>query len=307
MTILRVHHITRYAYRQPVGFGQHRLMFRPRDSYDQRLLSSTLKLSPEPSDLFWVHDVFGNCVAVAAFDQPADHLCFETDIMLDHTPQLSPHFRTDKQGRQWPFAYDAEDLPDLLPYIQRKYPDDGLTSTWARKFVNRFGTTDTATLLETLTHAVKSDFKYNRRTNPGTQTPEMTLYSLSGTCRDFALLMMEAVRSLGLAARFVTGYIYSPSRDVPGGVSGGRLGGGATHAWVQVFLPGAGWVEFDPTNGIIGNRDLIRVGVTRDPRQAIPLWGTHTGSRHDFLGMTVQVDVTTADAPLTPSRLPHAN
>ncbi len=304
MTILRVTHLTTYAYRQPVGFGQHRLLFRPRDSHDQRLLSADLHVSPQPSDMFWVHDVFGNCVAVTDFDRRADTLRFETVIVLDHTPQHRPHFRIDEAAKTWPFAYDAEDVPDLEPYIRRQYPDDGgVTEAWARRFVNPNGLTDTAHMLETLTHAVKQDFRYNRRTNPGTQTPEMTLYSLSGTCRDFALLMMEGVRSLGFAARFVTGYIYVPSRD-----AGENLGGGATHAWVQVFLPGAGWVEFDPTNGIIGNRDLIRVGVTRDPRQAIPLWGTHTGSRHDFLNMTVQVNVTAADAPFSPvESLPHAN
>ncbi len=302
MTILRVHHVTSYAYRRPVGFGQHRLMFRPRDSYDQRLLSSSLIVSPQPKDIFWVHDVFGNCVAVAEFAGTSDHLRFETDIVLDHTPQLSPHFRADDQARTWPFRYDEEDLADLAPYRQRQYPDDGGTEAWARGFINANGATDTALMLETMTHAVKSDFKYNRRTNPGTQTPEMTLYSLSGTCRDFALLMMEATRSLGFAARFVTGYIYVPSRD-----GGEHLGGGATHAWVQVFLPGAGWVEFDPTNGIIGNRDLIRVGVTRDPRQAIPLWGTHTGSRIDSLGMTVQVNVTTAETSDIPLKVTHAD
>ncbi|MDV6330859.1 transglutaminase family protein [Asticcacaulis sp. 201] len=295
MTILRVHHLTTYAYRQPVGFGQHRLMFRPRDSYDQRLLDATLNISPLPSDLFWVHDVFGNCLAVAEFDQAADQLRFETDILLDHTPQLGPHFRMDADARTWPFSYDEEDLPDLAPCLKRQYPDDGATETWARKFINPAGKTDTAMLLETLTYAIKAEFKYNRRSNPGTQTPEMTLYSLSGTCRDFALLMIEAARALGFAARFVTGYIYSPARD-----TGENLGGGATHAWAQIFLPGAGWVEFDPTNGIIGNRDLIRVGVTRDPRQALPLWGTHTGTRHDYLGMTVQVNVTTSDTPLPP-------
>ena len=306
LTILKVHHVTSYTYKRPVGFGQHRLMFRPRDSHDQRLLGATLTVSPLPSDLFWVHDVFGNCVAVAEFDDVATELRFETHIVLDHTPQLSPHFRTGEDGKTWPFAYDDEDLPDLAPYMRRQYPDD-VTEAWARRFVNPRGGTDTARMLETMTHAVKADFKYNRRTNPGTQTPEMTLYSLSGTCRDFALLMMEAARALGLAARFVTGYIYVPARD-----GGDNLGGGATHAWVQVFLPGAGWVEFDPTNGIIGNRDLIRVGVTRDPRQAIPLWGTHTGSRMDSLGMTVQVNVTAADAdgdvsPSNPVKVSHAD
>lgn len=293
MTILRVHHLTSYSYKRPVGFGQHRLMFRPRDSNDQRLISATLDISPQPSDLFWVHDAFGNCVAVAEFGEQADQLRFETAIVLDHTPQSSLHFRADPSAWTWPFSYDPEDMPDLRPYIDRQYRDDGgMTEAWARRFINPNGVTYTATLLETMTHAIRQDFNYNRRNNPGTQTPEMTLYSLSGTCRDFALLMMEAVRSLGFAARFVTGYIYVPGQDGPDHLKANALGGGATHAWVQVYLPGAGWVEFDPTNGIIGNRDLIRVGVTRDPRQAIPLWGTHTGSRMDSLGMTVQVHVT---------------
>jgi len=292
MTILRVHHVTWYRYRRPVGFGQHRLMFRPRDSYDQRLLQATMRVSPEPSDLFWVHDTFGNCVAVADFTGEADHLGFETDIVLEHTPLQRPHFRADAGARTWPFAYDDDSLPDLAPSINRQFPDDQMTQDWARRFIRRVGPTDTARLLEDMTLAIKADFSYGRRLDKGTQTPDVTLSSRGGTCRDFALLMIEATRSLGFAARFVTGYIYVPSRDTHD-----HLGGGATHAWVQVFLPGAGWVEFDPTNGIIGNRDLIRVGVARDPRQALPLWGTHTGTSADSLGMTVEVKVTTVDDP----------
>lgn len=291
MTVLKVHHLTTYTYKRPVGFGEHRILFRPRDSHDQRLLESQLLIWPEPAELFWVHDVFGNSVAVANFDVSADVLRFETVIVLEHTPQLRLHFRTDEEAHTWPFAYDDETLVDLESSIRRQYPDDGgATAAWARRFINSAGPTDTARMLEAMTIAISDEFTYARRTNPGTQTPAMTLDSLSGSCRDFALLMMEAARSLGLAARFVTGYIYVPSRDRPE-----RLGGGATHAWTQVFLPGAGWVEFDPTNGIIGNRDLIRVGVARDPRQAIPLWGTHTGSSNDSLGMTVQVNVTSVD------------
>jgi transglutaminase-like putative cysteine protease len=292
MTILQVRHVTNYAYKRAVGFGEHRILFRPRDSYDQRLLKSNLKISPTPSDVHWIHDAFGNCVAVASFVDKAETLQFETNIVLDHTPQLGPHFRADAEVRTWPFSYDDETLPDLAPSMVRQYSDDGgATANWARRFINAGGNTETARLLETMTYAIKQDFTYARRTNPGTQTPAMTLDSLSGTCRDFALLMMEGVRSLGFAARFVTGYIYVPSRD-----TSELLGGGATHAWAQVFLPGAGWVEFDPTNGIIGNKDLIRVGVARDPRQAIPLWGTHTGRRNDSLGMTVQVNVTSIDS-----------
>src|SRR2546430_16386582 len=138
----------------------------------------------------------------------------------------------------------------------------------------------------TLAHAIKEGFTYTRRAEHGTQEPIVTVRMGRGSCRDFALLMIEAVRSLGLAARFVSGYLYVPSREGPE-----NIGGGSTHAWCQVYLPGAGWVEFDPTNGIIGNRDLIRVAVARDPAQAVPLSGSWYGARSDYLGMTVDVRV----------------
>jgi transglutaminase-like putative cysteine protease len=111
----------------------------------------------------------------------------------------------------------------------------------------------------------------------------------SGTCRDFALFMSEAVRGRGRAARFVTGYLYDPAID---GEGPGLQGAGATHAWVQVYLPGSGWVVFDPTNGLIGGTNLIRVGVTRDPRQAVPLQGSYIGAASDFVDMEIEVIVT---------------
>jgi transglutaminase-like putative cysteine protease len=140
----------------------------------------------------------------------------------------------------------------------------------------------------TLNEAIAESFSYKRRTSGGTQTPDKTIETQQGTCRDFALLMMEAARSLGFAARFVTGYVYVPNRDGPV-----RLGGGATHAWSQIYVPGSGWIEFDPTNGIVGNRDLIRVGVARTPQQAIPLFGSYRGDAKDKLGMEVTVNVKT--------------
>ena len=138
-----------------------------------------------------------------------------------------------------------------------------------------------------MTHAIRRDLTYEAREESGIQDPVKTLRIGSGSCRDFAVLMMEAVRSLGLAARFVSGYLY-----VPEGRVGGRVGGGATHAWLEVYLPGAGWIEFDPTNGNVGNHDLVRVAVVRDPRQAVPISGSWTGFPSDHLGMTVEVEVT---------------
>jgi len=150
------------------------------------------------------------------------------------------------------------------------------------------GPTATLELLGTMTRAINARFTYLRREEPGTQDPVSTLGMGKGSCRDFALLMMEAVRSLGLAARFVSGYLYVPASE------GRRVGGGATHAWLEVYLPGAGWMEFDPTNGSIGNRDLIRVAVVREPRQAVPLKGTWTGDPSDLIGTDVEVSVTSS-------------
>ena len=287
MTILTVRHVTTYRYRRPIAFGDHRMMFRPRDSYDQRLIDSRLRITPQPAHIHWIHDPFGNCVALARFKTRASELRFESTIRVDHYPDNVPDFRTEPRAQTYPFVYDSEEMPDLMASIARGYPDPtGEIDRWVRKFLLPGRPTPTGQLLMTLTCAIKEGFTYARRSEHGTQDPVVTVRSGRGSCRDFALLMMEAARSLGLAARFVTGYIYVPLRD-----GADDRGGGATHAWVQVFLPGAGWVEFDPTNGIVGNRDLIRVGVARDPQQALPLHGTYSGRRGDFISMDVDVRV----------------
>ncbi len=294
MTLLAARHVTTYRYRRPVTFGEHRLMFRPRDSYDQKLLEARLSISPEPANVRWLHDVFGNCVTVVDFDAPCDELRFESNIRLDHAPSNTPDFRIEDEAATFPFAYAEDEMPDLAPLITPQYPDAAVHE-WALRFVRQGHPTDTGALLMTLTNACRESFTYERRTAKGIRHPAMTLKLGRGSCRDFALLMIEAVRSLGLAARFVSGYIYVPTRDGPR-----HLGGGSTHAWCQVYLPGAGWVEFDPTNAIVGNRDLIRVAVARDPGQAIPLSGTYAGAADDFLDMAVEVRVRSernGDAP----------
>lgn len=289
MTIFSVKHITAYRYKKPVSFGQHRLMFRPRDSFDQRLLDATLIVDPVPDNVRWIHDVFGNCVALIDIGQPATELRFETSIRLDHTPQVALDLQIDESALRYPFEYDADEMPDLERTIMRHYPDEqDEVGKWARQFVKVGHATETGHMLMTLCFAIHEGFSYARRLERGTQRPTETLKLRRGTCRDFALLMIEAARSLGLAARFVTGYVFVPDRD-----GSSTRGGGSTHAWCQVYLPGAGWVEFDPTNGIVGNRDLIRVGVSRDPSQAIPLSGSYDGDADDFEDMYVQVNVTT--------------
>jgi transglutaminase-like putative cysteine protease len=292
MPVLTVRHVTTYRYKQPVAFGEHRMMLRPRDSYDQRLLDARLSITPEPSDLRWVHDVFGNCVAIARFAGRAAELRFESLIRLDHSPTNALDFQIEEYAKRYPFTYSADEMPDLLRSIERQYLDpEHEVDQWARQFLRHDGRTETTELLAAMTHAIRQSMRYVAREESGVQDPVRTLRLASGSCRDFAVLMMEAVRSLGLAAHFVSGYLY-----VPEDRCGRRVGGGATHAWLRVYLPGAGWVEFDPTNGIVGSHGLIRVAVVRDPRQAVPVSGTWTGFPSDALGMTVEVEVT-AETP----------
>ena len=289
MPVLAVHHLTRYRYRRPVGFGEHRIMFRPREGHDLRLISARLDITPEPISLRWLHDVNGNSVAVANFTERATELRFETRVVLDHTPGGGLDFPIEPDAETYPFAYDAEELPDLARSIERQYPDpDHVVERWARRFLRRDTPTNTRALLAGMTQAIRADFTYISRIERGVQAPPQTLRLNSGTCRDFAVLMIEALRGLGLAAQFVSGYLHVPQKS-------GRVGGGATHAWVRVYLPGAGWIELDPTNGIIGNRDLIRVAIARDHRQVLPLHGTFTGFPSDDLGMTVTVHVSAVE------------
>lgn len=287
MPILSVRHRTVYRYRRPVAFGEHRIMFRPRDSYDQRLIEASLEITPEPTALRWMFDVFGNCVAVATFGGRAETLTFVCGITLDHTPEHAPVFPLAPHATHYPFGYGVEDMPDLSRSIERQWPDPRHeVDAWARSFIPANGRIPTQELLADMTRSVRANFTYLARSEKGVQEPLTTLRSKRGSCRDFAVLMMEAVRALGMAARFVSGYLYNPRND-----RARHVGGGSTHAWLQVYLPGAGWIEFDPTNGIVGNRDLIRVAVARDPAQAVPLHGSFFGLASDDLGMRVDVDV----------------
>ncbi|WP_076072747.1 transglutaminase family protein [Sphingomonas montana] len=299
MPFLTIAHSTRYAYRQPVSFGEHRIMVRPRESYDQRLIAARLDITPEPAELRWIHDVFGNSVAIARFDRRARELRFDSVVRMEHSPVVDGLVQVEPYARAFPFTYSSEDMPDLLRSIERQHPDpERIVDSWARGFVSDDRRTDTAGMLAEMTATIRREFTYVPRYEQGTQTPIETLRTRQGTCRDYAVLMMEAARALGFAARFVSGYVYSPSRGE------GRVGGGNTHAWVRIFLPGSGWVEYDPTNGIVGNRGLIRVAVARDPMQAVPLSGSWAGFPGSDTGMTVDIGVDLDDdATLA---IPHA-
>jgi transglutaminase-like putative cysteine protease len=285
MLLLTVRHVTIYRYSEPVRFGEHRMMFRPRESHDLRLVSTKLDILPRPSGLRWLHDVFDNSVAIATFVEAASELRFDSTITLEHKETALPDYALESEAFTYPFRYSDDERPDLIRALARQYPSDDL-SAWVARFLTSSGSTTTMTLLHSMTRGIKEEFEYLRRSEKGVQSPGETLKRKSGSCRDFAVLMMEAVRSLGIAARFVSGYIFAPE-----GHHAPVAGGGSTHAWMQAYLPGAGWVDFDPTNSIVGNRNLIRVAVAWDQRNALPLWGTFIGPAAAFRGMDVTVNV----------------
>jgi transglutaminase-like putative cysteine protease len=300
MTTISIIHRTTYRYAAPVSFGPHRLMLRPRDSHDLRLLSATLAITPAAS-LRWKHDVFGNSVAVATFAEPAATLEIVSRITLEHFPADPPDVAAliEPYAETYPFAYPAEEAGDLAPVLRRHDPDpDRLVDTWAKRFLGSSGPTRTADLLAGITRAIQAEFRYEAREAEGTQTAPQTLRSGSGACRDFALLMMEACRSLGIAARFVSGYLYDADMV---DAAAPLVGGGAPHAWCDVYVPGAGWVEFDPTNGLVAGRNLIRVAVARTPEQAVPIGGSWTGPADTYRGMSVNVEVAVGEQATEPS------
>jgi transglutaminase-like putative cysteine protease len=293
MKPLTVRHTTAYRYARPVGFGPHRLMLRPRDSHDLRVVHTELALSP-PAELRWIHDVFGNSVAIANFCGAASELRIESTLHLERYALNRPAFELDPEAATYPFVYSSEDRTDLGRQLERHSLDpNGAIDEWAKRFVTA-RPIDTLELLASMNRAFKAEFAYNPREEVGTQLPAETLERGSGTCRDYAYLMIEAARSLGFGARFVTGYLYDPKLD--GSEDNGTTGAGATHAWCEIYLPGAGWVEYDPTNALIGSEALIRVAVTRDPTQASPVSGSYVGEPEDFLGMEVVVTVTSGEA-----------
>ena len=286
---LTIRHTTEYSYRQAVRFGVHRMMFRPRDSHTLRLLNTNLKISPKPDLIRWTYDAFGNSVAHAEFGkQRSETLLFQSEIDILHYETPQPTQLLLQSAERFPFSYTDDEKPDLFPVMMpQDSQDPDSVGAWAQDVVTT-ANGSTLAIIHDMMHRLRRDIVYKRRSAMGTQPPATTLALGSGTCRDFAWLMIEALRSLGFAARFVSGYIYSPSRT-------SSRGGGATHAWVQVYLPGCGWIEMDPTNGIFGNRDLIRIAVARNPTQARPLSGSFIGNPGSYIGLTVSVSVEDAE------------
>lgn len=285
MTRIQICHSTVYHYRDAVSLNPHRLMLRPRESRELQLVSHTLKVSPDAT-ITWAHDVAGNSVATASFSGKTNTLCIESEIELELSGNPWPIFNISASALTFPFFYSSDDRADLGALAIQQYLDPmGRVQQWARSFV-RGAAPDTLELLKAISHGVSEALQYEVRESEGTQTPNESLDRGRGSCRDFAVLFAEAVRSLDMGARIVSGYLYDPQSTATG-----SSGAGSTHAWAEVYVPGAGWINFDPTNRSIGGFNLVPVAVARDIKQLMPVSGSYLGAADAFSGMEVDVRV----------------
>jgi transglutaminase-like putative cysteine protease len=260
-----------------------------------RLHDAALTIRPGPSQTVWQYDTFGNSIALVDFSEATTELVIESTLEIERFPAVATGHLVAEHARHLPLAYSAEEVRDLGGLHERHVPDDDhIVDRWAKGFLcvpeEGTGLPETLAVLSAMSAAIRNSFTYVPRDAYGTQSPIETLVSRSGTCRDFAYLMMEGARSLGLAARFVSGYIYDPGIDAAAEAHAVE-GGGATHAWTQIYVPGAGWVHFDPTNALASDEELIPVAIVREPAQASPVSGSWHGKVQDARQLEVQVRV----------------
>lgn len=285
MPSITITHTTTYRYRGTVKLGPHRLMLRPRETRDLALTTCDLEIVPA-ARIDWSHDVAGNAVASASFDVMADTLTIRCRMTVDHRAPAWPVFPIATSAASYPFSYSEEDWTDLGALSTPQYADDsGRLSNWVEQFVmNR--PTDTLSLLKDISNGITSQIAYEIRETEGTQGPLETIDRGFGSCRDFAVLLADAVRTLGFGARLVSGYLYDPTDDRLGSAAAG-----STHAWVEIYVPGAGWIPFDPTNRSVGSAHLIPVAVARNISQITPVIGSFQGDKTDLISLDVAVRV----------------
>lgn len=280
MKRIRIIHKTEYHYNQLVTFGTHRAMLRPREGHDVRIVNSYVEIEPTAT-IRWLRDIESNSVAIITFSEPANRMRLLAEVDVDLSEETPFECLIDSNARSFPFQYAPDEQIGLVPYRLPSYPYEGpILHDWLRNLYQPGQVIDTFELLNRLNTHIFQSLKYNARYDPGVQLPHETLALGSGSCRDYAVLMMEAARYWGFGARFVTGYIQ---------MNEGQHG--ATHAWTEIYLPGAGWHGFDPTNNKRVGSEHISVAVTREQEKAAPLSGSWSGPSDAFERMDVSVQV----------------
>ena len=282
MRRLLIKHVTTYQYAEAVTLLPHKLLLRPREGHDIRIESVELDISPA-HQLNWQRDVYDNAMAQVTFLEPASILSISSRVLIQHYDDQPLNFLVADYAVSFPFQYDVAERMDLEPYLSAIFEQDQpLLQSWLRQFWISGQVFETYLLLEWINKAIATGFTYQQREEPGVQTPETTLTRCTGSCRDFATLFIEACRFLGLATRFVSGYLYTPSLP---------QGQGATHAWSEVYLPGAGWKGFDSTTGLVVGNDHIAVAMGRHPESLPPVSGSFQAVNPQSPLMGVMVEV----------------
>lgn len=268
MRRLRITHLTEYQFPSQVTLLPHRLLLRPREGPEVRIESSTLTISPAHT-VKWHRDALDNAAAVVDFLEFAHSLVITSEVVIQHFVENPFDFIFENYAVDYPFSYLDTDRLDLCPFLPPSYPaDTGAVRNWLDQLGLGQPRMPTYALLDAINRAIASGFTYFSREQPGVQSPAQTLAWGQGSCRDFAALFIESCRCLGLASRFVSGYAHVPAIE---------HWSATTHAWAEVYLPGAGWKGFDPTNGeVTGNRH-ISVAVAHHPEAVPPVAGSFVG------------------------------
>jgi len=280
MKRIRIIHRTEYHYHSEVSFGPHQVMLRPREGHDLHIDDARLQVEPAPQ-VRWLRDIYGNSIAVLTFTEPAQKLAILSEIDVTLFEDNPLECLIDPQAKSYPFQYAADEQVELIPYRVPSYPHDGpAVQRWLQDLYRPGELINTFELLKNLNTRIFESFQYAHREEAGVQLPCQTIALGSGSCRDYAVFMMEAARHWGLGARFVSGYIQMAEGQH-----------GATHAWVEIYLPGTGWRGFDPTNNKLAGAEHVSVAVAREHEKACPIAGSWAGPSDAFQRMEVSVQV----------------
>lgn len=288
MTIrVALNHRTTYSYDRPINLGPQLIRLRPAPHCRTPIHSYSLNVEPKDHFLNWQQDPHGNFQARAVFEKPTRQLAVEVDLIAEMTVINPFEFFVESAAEQFPFAYDDSLRKELTPFLETRRPGE----KW-QAFINSIDQSQVKTVdfIVALNARMEQEIAYEIRMEPGVQTPDETMSLKKGSCRDTGWLLVQTLRHLGLAARFVSGYLIQLTPDVKSldGPSGTEVDFTDLHAWAEVFLPGAGWVGLDPTSGLLAGEGHIPLACTPEPSTAAPISGALDECEVEFdFSMTV--------------------
>ena len=277
-------HVTEYRYDRPIALGPQIVRLRPAPHCRTTILSYSLSVSPTRHFINWQQDPFANYLARLVFPERVDHLRVTVDLVAEMAVYNPFDFFLDDSAETFPFRYNETLARELAPYLVKETPSPRFAEFVSSVTPRRGAKERTIDFLVGLNQRVRNDVRYLIRMEPGVQTPEETLVSAAGSCRDSGWLLAQTLRHLGLAARFVSGYLIQLKPDVKSldGPSGAESDFTDLHAWCEVFLPGAGWIGFDPTSGLLAGEGHIPLAATPEPGSAAPIAGLVEASKVEF-------------------------